>query len=207
MKLKVCGMKYSENIIEIAKQNPNYLGFIFWNKSSRFFTGTIPEIPNSIEKVGVFVDANLDEITTKMEQYDLDLIQLHGEETSDFCRELKSKNYRIIKAFAVDSGFNFEKLKEYELVCDYFLFDTKGVLPGGNGTAFDWNILSKYHLETPFFLSGGIGIQDCKKINEFMLSDTSKKCIALDVNSKFEIKPGLKNEKEILQFKKMLNEN
>ena len=207
MKIKICGMKYPENIIEIAKLKPDYLGFIFWEKSSRFFDGIFPEISESIEKVGVFVDADLDEIISKINQYKLDLVQLHGKEIASFCKELKSKNIKIIKAFSIDSDFDFEKLNEYEEVCDYFLFDTKGKLPGGNGSVFDWNLLEKYKLNKPYFLSGGIGLQEVAKVKEFIKSDISKNCIAIDVNSKFEIEPGLKNEKEVLKFKKLLNEN
>jgi phosphoribosylanthranilate isomerase len=214
MKLKICGMKYPENILEIAKLKPDYLGFIFWRKSSRFFDGTIPNLPKSIHKVGVFVNATVEEILEKVNRYELQIIQLHGNETVTFCDELRSPTdkidevqIKIIKAFSIDSEFDFTKLNEYETVCDYFLFDTKGKLPGGNGTAFDWNLLTKYNLSKPYFLSGGIGLQEITNIKEFITSDISKNCIAIDVNSKFEIQPALKNEKELSQFKKLLNEN
>ena len=203
-------MKYPENILEITKLKPDYLGFIFWEKSARFFDLQLPEIPNSILKVGVFVDATLEDIISKINQYNLNLIQLHGKESVEFCEKLKSeidKKIEIIKAFSIDSEFNFEQLKEYQTVCDYFLFDTKGKLPGGNGTTFNWEILKKYTLIKPYFLSGGIGNEEITRIKEFINSDISKYCIAVDVNSKFEIKPALKNEKELSQFKKMLNEN
>ncbi len=207
MKLKICGMKYPENILEIANLKPDYLGFIFWEKSTRFFENTIPELPKSILKVGVFVDENLDKIILKVKQFKLDLVQLHGNESVLFCEKLKLNNIKIIKAFSIDSNFDFEVLNNYEQVCDYFLFDTKGKLPGGNGTTFDWNLLENYKLNKPYFLSGGIGLEEITKIKEFIKSDISKKCIAIDVNSKFEIEAGLKNEKELSQFKKMLNEN
>ena len=207
-------MKYPENILEIANLKPDYLGFIFWEKSSRFFQSTIPELPKSILKVGVFVDESLDKIISKVKQFKLDLVQLHGNESISFCKQLKSEieninkvEIRIIKAFSVDSNFDFQTLNNYEQVCDYFLFDTKGKLPGGNGTTFNWNLLEKYKLNKPYFLSGGIGLQEITKIKDFTKSDISKNCIAIDVNSKFEIKPGLKNEKELSQFKKELNEN
>ncbi len=200
-------MKYPENILEIANLKPDYLGFIFWEKSSRFFENTIQELPKTVLKVGVFVDENLDKIISKVEQFKLDLVQLHGNENVLFCEKLKLNNIKIVKAFSVDTNFNFEILNEYEQVCDYFLFDTKGKLPGGNGITFNWNLLENYKLNKPFFLSGGIGLEEITKIKEFTKSDISKKCIAIDVNSKFEIKAGLKNEKELSQFKKMLNEN
>lgn len=210
MKLKICGMKFPENILEITKLKPDYLGFIFWEKSARFFDLQLPEIPNSILKVGVFVDATLEDIISKINQYNLNLVQLHGKESVAFCEKLKSEidnKIEIIKAFSIDSEFNFEQLKEYTIVCDYFLFDTKGKLPGGNGTTFNWEILKKYTLKKPYFLSGGIGNEEITRIKEFINSDISKFCIAVDVNSKFEIKPALKNEKELSQFKKILNEN
>ena len=203
-------MKYPENILEITKLKPDYLGFIFWEKSARFFDLQLPEIPKSILKVGVFVDATLEDIISKINQYNLNLVQLHGKESVEFCEKLKSEidiKIEIIKAFSIDSEFNFEQLEEYQTVCEYFLFDTKGKLPGGNGTSFNWEILKKYTLKKPYFLSGGIGNEEITRIKEFIKSDISKFCIAVDVNSKFEIKPALKNEKELSQFKKMLNEN
>lgn len=207
-------MKYPENMLEIAELKPDYLGFIFWGKSSRFFDGLLPNLSKSIQKVGVFVEATLGEILEKVDRYDLQMIQLHGSETVNFCKELKGTTdklnqvqIKIIKAFSIDSEFDFEKLNEYETVCDYFLFDTKGKLPGGNGTAFDWNLLVNYNLSKPYFLSGGIGLQEITNIKEFIKSDISKNCIAIDVNSKFEIQPALKNEKELSLFKKLLNEN
>ena len=121
--------------------------------------------------------------------------------------ELKKQNIKIIKAFSINDEFDFESLKEYESVCDYFLFDTKGKLPGGNGTQFDWEILEKYTLNKPYFLSGGIGLEQVAKIKEFQKTKIAQNCIAIDVNSKFESEPGIKKEKEVLEFKKLLYEN
>ncbi len=188
MKLKICGMKYPENILEVSQLLPDYLGFIFYEKSSRHFDGEIPKIPSSIKKVGVFVDACLEEINSKIKKYDLDLIQLHGHETPEFCQNLKQDNIEIIKVFSVDDDFDFEILNQYENVCDYFLFDTKGKLHGGNGVTFNWQILEKYKSQKSLFLSGGIGIDEISKIKTLNLP-----IYAIDVNSKFEIKPGLKN--------------
>lgn len=207
MKLKICGMKNPDNISEVASLLPDYLGFIFWGKSARFFDRIIPEIPKSILKVGVFVDEDIDEIITKIEFHKLDLVQLHGNETPEFCRKLKETNIRIIKAFSIDEAFDFEILKGYESECDYFLFDTKGTLPGGNGTNFNWELLDKYKLSKPYFLSGGIGLQHIEKINKFKKTDISKNCIAIDVNSQFEIEPGIKKKAELSEFKTKLNEN
>jgi phosphoribosylanthranilate isomerase len=187
-KLKICGMKYPDNIVEVSQLLPDYLGFIFYEKSSRFFDGEIPEISKSIKKVGVFVDATLEEIISKIKKYDLNAVQLHGNETPEFCKNIKQENIEIIKVFSVNDDFDFEVVKPFGAVSDYFLFDTKGKLPGGNGITFNWQILEKYNSIKPFFLSGGIGIEDIEKIKQMNLP-----IYAIDVNSKFEIEPGLKN--------------
>ncbi|WP_310556544.1 phosphoribosylanthranilate isomerase [Flavobacterium sp.] len=195
MKIKICGMKYPENILEVSQLLPDYLGFIFYEKSSRYFDGEIPEIPNSIKKVGVFVNATLKEIISKIKKYNLDIIQLHGNETPEYCENLKNDNLEIIKVFSVDDDFNFEELSKYENVCDYFLFDTKGKLHGGNGVTFNWQILEKYKSKKPLILSGGIGIEEIEKIKKLNLP-----IYAIDINSKFEIEPGLKNTQLLQQF-------
>ena len=187
-KIKICGMKYSENILEVSQLLPDYLGFIFYEKSSRFFDGEIPEISKSIKKVGVFVNATLEEIKSKIKKHDLNLIQLHGNETPEFCSNLKQESIEVIKVFSVDDDFDFQILETYENVCDYFLFDTKGKLHGGNGFTFNWQILEKYKSKKPLFLSGGIGIEEIAKIKILNLP-----IFAIDVNSKFELEPGLKN--------------
>jgi phosphoribosylanthranilate isomerase len=199
MKLKICGMKYPENILEVSELLPDYLGFIFWEKSSRYFDGEIPEINKSIKKVGVFVDAAVEEIISKIKKYDLDIIQLHGDESPEFCRNLKMENIEIIKVFSVNDDFDFSLLEPFENACDYFLFDTKGKLPGGNGITFNWQILQQYKLTKPFFLSGGIGLNDIEDIKKLNLP-----IYAIDVNSKFEIEAGLKNIKLLKSFKNNL---
>jgi phosphoribosylanthranilate isomerase len=212
MKLKVCGMKYPENMIEVAKLHPDYLGFIFYEKSARFFEGSIPELPKSIKKVGVFVNATLEEILEKVKKYNLDAIQLHGEETPEFCNalchaELGSASHKIeiIKVFSIKDDFNFETIKPYESDCDFFLFDTKGKLPGGNGYAFDWTVLKDYPSTKPYFLSGGIGLEETENVLSFLRRQESKYCYAIDVNSKFEIEPGLKNIELLKEFKNELS--
>ena len=193
--IKICGMKYPDNILEIGSLLPDYMGFIFWEKSARYFDGVIPNLPKSIKKVGVFVNAAQDEILEKIAKYDLQAIQLHGDESVEFCQELKENvkqvQIEIIKVFSVDNSFDFEVLKPFETICDYFLFDTKGKLPGGNGTTFDWKVLENYPSNKPFFLSGGIGINEMEAVKE--ITKTNLPLYAIDVNSKFEIEPGLKN--------------
>ena len=194
MKIKICGMKYPDNILEIGSLLPDYMGFIFWDKSARYFDGIIPELPKSIKKVGVFVDASLEEILEKIKTHNLQAIQLHGHESVEFCESVKKnipKLIDIIKVFPILDTFDFSILTPYEKVCDFFLFDTKGKLPGGNGTSFDWTILKQYSSSKPFFLSGGIGIEEFDTIKEIL--KTNLPIYAIDVNSKFEIEPGLKN--------------
>ena len=194
MKLKICGMKYHDNILEIGSLLPDYMGFIFWEKSPRFFDGIIPNLPRTIKKVGVFVNATTSEILDKIEKYDLHAIQLHGQESVEFCLNLKEEignEIEIIKVFSVADDFDFEVLAPFDSACDYFLFDTKGKLPGGNGRTFDWKVLEKYPSTKPFFLSGGIGLAEIDSIKEIL--KTNLPIHALDLNSKFEIEPGLKN--------------
>lgn len=208
LQFKICGMKYSENIEAIAEIQPNYLGFIFWeNSKRRFDLEEIPQLDSRIKKVGVFVDAKMNEIIARKNQFDLDVIQLHGNESVAFCEELKKQNIKIIKAFSINNQFDFSKLKQYIHYVDYFLFDTKGKLPGGNGITFDWKILENYSFNTPYFLSGGIGNTELEAIKIFLKSEAGKHCIAIDVNSRFELKSGYKNENKLRKFKKSLYEN
>jgi len=205
MKLKVCGMKYQDNIQEVATLQPDYLGFIFYEQSARHFDAhRIPEISNTIKKTGVFVDADLDFVIKKISKHNLKAVQLHGNEAPEYCKQLRGKNIEIIKVFSIKNEFDFSILKSYDDIVDYFLFDTKGKLPGGNGYVFDWTILNNYPSTTPFFLSGGIGLSQIDDINKFQKSEASKYCYALDVNSKFEIEPGLKNIEDLKKFKNNL---
>jgi len=220
MKLKICGMNHNPE--EVASLQPDYLGFIFWEPSPRYFSGEMPQLPNSIKKVGIFVDAPLDEVLQKVKQYQLNAVQLHGKESAGYCKELKqgflsfraesrnhkdettkqvwSDEFEIIKVFSIKDDFNFDVLKDYEEVCDYYLFDTKGKLPGGNGYTFDWSVLENYPSNKPYFLSGGIGLDSKEKLNEFLKSPASKHCFAIDVNSRFETAPGLKNIDDLNLF-------
>ncbi len=199
MKIKICGMKFSDNIQEVAALQPDFLGFIFYKKSLRYFDGSIPNISKSIQKVGIFVDENPENVLEIAKKHHLNYLQLHGTETPEYCKKLQ-ENYKIIKAFAIDSTFNFNILKEYETTCDYFLFDTKGTNHGGNGKLFDWSILEKYTSQKPYFLSGGISINEVEAIQNL-----KTKPFAIDINSKFEIEPALKNKDSISKFIKKLN--
>ncbi|OIQ36252.1 MAG: hypothetical protein BM563_11220 [Bacteroidetes bacterium MedPE-SWsnd-G1] len=201
MKIKVCGMRNSENIQEVIKLSPDYLGFIFYNKSKRHITG-FPEIiiPNSIKKVGVVVNESIETIRRYIKNYDLDAIQLHGNESVAFCEKLQrnqgENTFEIFKAFSIDEHFDFEKTKDYEPFCELFIFDTKGKGYGGTGLKYDWNLLKKYKGETPFLLSGGIGPNDAASIKKF----NNRQCIGVDLNSGFEDAPGLKNKEKLQSF-------
>ncbi len=208
MKLKVCGMKYSDNIEAIAALEPDYLGFIFYDRSPRNFDTEIPMLPNTIKKVGVFVDNTIPNIVEKVKQFNFRAIQLHGDESAAYCKELKSSlseldtTVVLWKVFSIKDEFDFSILEPYEGIVDYFLFDTKGKEKGGNGYTFDWNVLKTYDSETPFILSGGIGLDEIEKIQEILKTDLP--IHAIDVNSKFEIEPGLKDDVAVEKFKNQL---
>ena len=191
MKLKVCGMKYSQNITEIENLFPDLMGFIFYEKSKRFFN--LPEINlnNKVKRVGVFVNENIQEIKNKIKKYKLDYVQLHGEENVNFCNTLQPF-VKIIKVFKIDYNFNFKKTEEFEEVCDYFLFDTKSQLHGGSGKKFDWDLLKNYNCKKDFFLSGGIDISDIEEIKKIV---NSYPIAGIDINSKFEL-DNLEKDKE-----------
>ena len=194
IKIKVCGMRESQNISDLAKLNPDYMGFIFFEKSKRDVSKELAKIdldrlPSTIKKVGVFVNATNEEIHKQIKSFRLDLVQLHGEETPEMCLEIRNSGTKVIKAFPVDSVFDFTTTIPYKTTCDYFLFDTKGKEAGGNGITFDWSILDQYDNEIPFLLSGGLDETNISEVNKL----THLNIHAIDVNSKFEIKPALKN--------------
>lgn len=195
-------MKYLNNMEAVAKLRPDFLGFIFYDKSSRYFNGNLPYLPQAIKKVGVFVNEDLETLQSIIKEQKLDVVQLHGQESPEYCSQLE--NAEIIKVFSIKDTFNFSVLLPYEEVCDYYLFDTKGKLPGGNGYTFNWNVLKDYPSTKPFFLSGGIGLKEVEKLKDFIDSPASKYCYSLDVNSKFEINPGVKNINDLEKFKNEL---
>ena len=198
MKLKVCGMRETENIAALARLQPDYMGFIFWEPSKRYCATVPADIPKHIKKVGVFVNETTEQIKDKIKAFELDVVQLHGEESPSQCAALMSV-CEVIKAFRIGPDFNFKQLAPYQDHCTYFLFDTQGPLPGGNGTVFDWELLTGYNLDTPFFLSGGIGIGHVDAIAE--IRNRNLPIYALDINSQFESEPGVKKIEEIEKFK------
>lgn len=197
-------MRDAENISELVKLKPDYIGFIFYDKSKRFVT-SFPEveIPSEIKKVGVFVNETIDNVIEIAEENNLEAIQLHGNESPDYCEELRVlliRKVEILKAFSVDDDFDFSTTMAYQKVCDFMLFDTKGKEHGGNGVKFNWQVLDNYKGETPFLLSGGISKVDAAEIKKI----SHKTFAGIDVNSGFEIEPAFKNIEDIKEFKQNL---
>lgn len=194
-------MRDKENISGLLALKPDFIGFIFYEQSKRYVTDFPQiEIPSATKKVGVFVNETIEEIVEKVQKYDLDFVQLHGNETPEFCAKLAVKNIKIIKAFSVDENFDFSAIKSFEKPVSLFLFDTKGNNYGGNGVKFNWELLQNYTGKTPFLLSGGISKNDSAEIKKMK----HPSFMGIDINSGFELEPGLKNIKEIKEFKSLL---
>ncbi len=192
MKIKVCGLRDPENIKAVSALNPDYMGFIFYGPSPRFVDEldieTLAAIPSVINKTAVFVNESLETINMLVDKYNFDFIQLHGDETPAFCNSLRDKAI-VIKALGVNNDFDFKQLNKYKNKADLFLFDTKTAAHGGSGISFDWNILNKYELEIPFFLSGGLSLDNLNEIKDI----DHPQFYGVDLNSKFEVSPGLKD--------------
>ncbi|MDO9257440.1 MAG: phosphoribosylanthranilate isomerase [Bacteroidales bacterium] len=205
MELKVCGITTDEDILALINLKIDRLGFIFYHMSKRYVYGKLIEdglkaIPEHIKKTGVFVNAEITEIEQLIDQYHLDSIQLHGDESPEFCQHLRTKT-EVIKTISIKDKSSFETAKLYENACDLFLFDTQSANYGGTGKTFDWQWLEAYDLDKPFYLSGGISLEnfaEIKKINH-------QKLIGIDINSKFEIRPGIKDIEKIKQLISLMN--
>lgn len=198
MKIKVCGMRDSKNIRELLLLNPDYIGFIFYEKSPRNVGEALDEellrsFPKSVHKVGVFVNASLDYVKQRVGKYELDMVQLHGDESPAYVADLFAVGIRVMKVFSVGNEFDFSQLGEYNPFVEYFLFDTKGKARGGNGEVFNWELLKDYDQKVPFFLSGGIDVENAGDLKGL----EGMNIHAIDVNSKFEFEPGLKDLKKI----------
>jgi phosphoribosylanthranilate isomerase len=185
---------------QLAAMPVDMLGFIFYPKSPRYVVGKIDpveiaKLPQHSDRVGVFVNAEIDEIHEMVESFFLTAIQLHGTESTELCRQLKAEGYTLLKAFNISKENDY---KAYAPHCDYFLFDTPSTLHGGTGQKFDWALLENYKGTTPFLLSGGIGPDDA----EALKSINHQQFAGIDVNSMFEVEPGIKN---ILLLEAFLN--
>ncbi len=208
MNIKVCGITQLKQLQQLDGLDIDFAGLIFYKDSPRYAGDTInkKDLKNSdfdLKKVGVFVNADYDTIMQVTEDYGLDVVQLHGDETPELCEAL-SDEVEVIKVFGIgdDTASIDEMVADYDEVCDYYLFDTKGSdgIAGGTGKLFDWKILAKAKIEKPFFLSGGIGLEDIAKIKAFKHPDY----YGIDINSKFEKEPGVKDMALLLQFRQGL---
>ena len=225
--IKVCGMRDAENIREVERlftqdsslftQDSSlptlhsslptfWMGFIFWPKSSRYVAEPPAYLPERAKRVGVFVDEDVEQICRIARDFALDVIQLHGHESPDFIRRLQSSMVNVqcsmVKAFNIATASDLEQTKAYEGLVDYFLFDTKATLPGGSGLQFDWSILDAYQGSTPFLLSGGIGPDDAERVKSFR----HPRCAGIDLNSRFEVAPALKDVKKLKEFLEKIQE-
>jgi phosphoribosylanthranilate isomerase len=198
IKIKICGMKYPQNILEIANLLPDFMGFIFYEKSKRQINQeTFSVDVGEVKKIGVFVNESNSIIIEKIKAYNLGGVQLHGNETPEFCNQLKQETL-VLKAFQIDEHFNFDLVENYQTSVDYFLFDTKtnDDRRGGTGKKFNWKLLQNYKLQVPFFLSGGISVDDIEAINSF----SHPQFYGIDINSGFEETTAVKNVKKITTF-------
>ena len=202
---KVCGMRDAENIRAVERLGINLMGFIFWPHSSRYVSEPPAYLPTACRRVGVFVDATIDDVRQHMADYSLDYLQLHGQESPEYIQSLLTacgdSIATIIKAFNIATAADLAQTKPYEGLADLFLFDTRGKSVGGNGTKFDWTVLTDYNGTTPFILSGGIGPDDAEQLRAFH----HPKCTGIDLNSRFELAPGLKDITALQKFFTELN--
>jgi phosphoribosylanthranilate isomerase len=194
-------MRQRQNIEAIQALEPDYLGFIFYPQSSRYVGAHLEKeildnIPASTKKVGVFVNESLENMVAAVQKYNLQAVQLHGDESPVVCRQLKQPELQVFKAFSIDEAFDFLQIAPYEGTCDFYLFDTKGQQFGGNGISFNWQLLEKYPFATPFFLSGGIDPEHPPQIKTLKLPALA----GIDINSRFETSPAVKDTSKVKSF-------
>jgi phosphoribosylanthranilate isomerase len=206
MKIKVCGITNIDEALALSKAGVNYMGFIFYPASKRYVLHalTLDQIKSvqlpGVLKIGVFVNEPINDVIATATAAGLDMVQLHGDETPNYCKEM-ANHYPVIKAFRISETDDVAyKISEYLEDIDYLLFDTASSVYGGSGISFDWKKLANATGQKPYFLSGGIGPDDVSKITSFVESDAAGNCIAVDVNSKFETAPGQKNIQLLQSF-------
>lgn len=212
MKIKVCGMRDPDNLRELSALPVDYVGFIFYEKSKRYaeraelsdWLQANPALFAQVARTGVFVNAEVDYLLNIVHDYQLDFVQLHGNESPGYCQELQLlwsvrtiKTPRLIKAFSVNADFDFGLTEAYASSCELFIFDTGGqAAHGGTGVKWDWQKLAAYHGETPFLLSGGIGPEDVARVQAV----AHPQLLGLDLNSRFESAPGVKDIAKLRAF-------
>lgn len=199
--IKVCGMRDPENIRAVEKLGVQWMGFIFYPRSPRFVKHIPSYLPSEAKRVGVFVNATLEDIKRQAKAFQLDLIQLHGDESVAFCKCLSEMGFHLIKAFALKTAHDTEATRAYAPFCDFFLFDTPSSVYGGTGLTFDWSLLDAYKGKTPFLLSGGLGLEQAQELQKI----THPKFVGIDLNSRFESSPGYKDTKQLQSFLTILN--
>ena len=207
MNIKVCGITEMKQLQQLDGLDIDFAGLIFYKDSPRYIGDRISKLELKkadldTKKVGVFVNPEIIDVLDAIDDYGLDAVQLHGDESPEMCEDLSSE-VEVIKAFRVADGADIDKLVgTYDAVCDYYLFDTGGLKEsfGGTGQQFDWSILTKAKIEKPFFLSGGIGVEDAAKIKAFNHPDF----FGVDINSRFEKSPGVKDMGMVLGFKQAM---
>ena len=224
MIIKICGMREAENIRAVEALRPDWMGFVFWPKSKRFVSGLPGYMPVHAKRVGVFVDEDVEQVVRTAKDYALDLVQLHGSESPEYVGRLKAatalqlcREVRVIKAFNIATAADFAATIPYEGLADYYLFDTRvtvpagspagSALPGGSGQQFDWSVLASYAGKPPFILSGGIGPDDAARLRSLFRAGSAtvaEKCIGIDLNSRFEKAPGLKDVDQLKVFMQSL---
>jgi phosphoribosylanthranilate isomerase len=200
IQLKICGLR--DNYEAVSALRPDFVGLIFYRKSPRYVGKdfAIPPTGQKGRRVGVFVNERIEEIMQLARLYELDYVQLHGDESPEVCAQTMQKGIKVIKAFQLHEDFDFHSLKQYRETADYFLFDTKCASYGGSGKSFNWDILQRYDMEKKYFLSGGLGMENLKRLHQLDL----RKVQAVDVNSRFEISPGVKDVYALQSFMRKL---
>lgn len=204
MNIKVCGITEMKQLQQLDGLDIDFAGLIFYKDSPRYVgeklsKKELKKADFDLKKVGVFVNPEMIDVLDAIDDYGLEVVQLHGDESPEMCEDL-SGEVEVIKAFRITGNEDIDKLvAPYDAVCDYYLFDTGGLKEsfGGTGQQFDWSILSKAKIEKPFFLSGGIGPDDAPKVKTFKHPDF----FGVDINSRFETSPGVKDMSKVLQFK------
>jgi phosphoribosylanthranilate isomerase len=205
MKIKVCGMRAPGNIAALMGLQPDYMGLIFYAKSPRYVAGLqaadVQNLPSAVLKTGVFVNEKVEIVNGLISQFNLNVVQLHGNESAEVCQQLRSKA-TVFKAFGIDEKFKFDQLTPYANSVDYFLFDTKTKVHGGSGRTFDWSVLNNYKLEVPFFLSGGLSLENLENVRHIK----HPAFYGVDLNSRFETEPGLKDIDKLREAFKILRD-
>lgn len=210
MRIKVCGMTQIEQVDKLADLGVTFAGFIFYPKSPRYvfkhMTTTQIRKENNVNKVGVFVNAPVEEVLHMVDECRLHMVQLHGDESPKYCEKI-ADYVSVVKAFRLSDNDSVEwMIRPFMDVCDMFMFDTMGVGYGGTGKKFDWNMLQGQTIGKPFFLSGGIEPGDEQKLKSFTNEPVAKALFAIDINSKFELAPGIKELDKVRLFADNLKE-